>query len=120
MPALSIGRGVAVPWIHILIIVFISIIVYSNSFNNDFVVDDGIFTVPGEARKLPDQDRVKGLVPLSCESNHLLESRAIGRPGALRFVHELSDHFAVTFSGVLAQSFQLSAYREVVFRLFLG
>jgi Flp pilus assembly protein TadD len=42
-PSPFIGLVRAVPWIHILIIVFISIIVYSNSFNNDFVVDDESF-----------------------------------------------------------------------------
>ena len=42
-----------------------------------------------------------------------MKRRAIGRPGALCFVHELSEYFAVTFSGVLAQSFQLGAYRSV-------
>jgi hypothetical protein len=42
-PGPFIGPWWTAPWVHILIIVILSFIIYSNSFNNDFVVDDESF-----------------------------------------------------------------------------
>jgi len=42
------------------------------------LVDDGVFSIAGEARELPDEDSVKGRVFLLGEVNDLFEGRALG------------------------------------------